>query len=62
MHDYDCRNCGHIYDLPEAIRDHMRGRCDPAVVKVTLSVAGRPPTVLVGAERIKVSRRWVRAA
>jgi rubredoxin len=32
MLDYNCRNCGHIFDHPEVIRDHMRGRCNPAVV------------------------------
>jgi hypothetical protein len=56
MVDYNCRNCGHVFDFPEAIRDHMLGRCNPAVVQVTLSAVGRPPTVLVGAERVKLGQ------
>jgi hypothetical protein len=58
MLDYNCRNCGHIFDHPEAIRDHMLGCCNPAVVQVTLSTVRRPPTILVGGERVKIGPRW----
>jgi predicted dithiol-disulfide oxidoreductase (DUF899 family) len=58
MHDYNCRNCGHIFDQLEVIRGHMRGHCDPAVVQVTLSAVARPPAVVVGGERVKIGRRW----